>query len=324
MIMATTHRTKVLILGSGPAGLTAAIYAARASLQPILVHGLQPGGQLTITTDVENYPGFAQTIQGPWLMEQMEAQAKHVGTTIINDYITAVDLSQRPFVAKGDGGDTYIADTLIIATGAQAKWLGLPSEQTYQGFGVSACATCDGFFYRGKKVVVVGGGNTAVEEALYLTNHATEVVLVHRRDSFRAEKILQQRLFANPKITVIWDHVVDEILGAEGQGVTGVRLKHAKTGAPQDVGTDGVFVAIGHTPNTELFKGQLPLDSEGYLTTKPGTTQTTVAGVFAAGDVQDKIYRQAVTAAGTGCMAALEAEKFIAHHAHSEAAEAAD
>lgn len=322
--MATTHRTKVLILGSGPAGLTAAIYAARASLQPILVHGLQPGGQLTITTDVENYPGFAQTIQGPWLMEQMEAQAKHVGTNILNDYIVSVDLSQRPFVAKGDGGDTYVADTLIIATGAQAKWLGLPSEQAYQGFGVSACATCDGFFYRGKKVVVVGGGNTAVEEALYLTNHATEVVLVHRRDSFRAEKILQQRLFANPKITVIWDHVVDEILGAEGKGVTGVRLKSVKTGATQEIATDGFFVAIGHTPNTELFKGQLPLDVEGYLTTKPGTTQTTVPGVFAAGDVQDKIYRQAVTAAGTGCMAALEAEKFIAHHAHSEAAEAAD
>ena len=320
--MATTHRTKVLILGSGPAGLTAAIYAARASLQPILVHGLQPGGQLTITTDVENYPGFAETIQGPWLMEQMEAQAKHVGTIILNDYIVSVDLSKRPFVAKGDGGDTYIADTLIIATGAQAKWLGLPSEQTWQGFGVSACATCDGFFYRGKKVVVVGGGNTAVEEALYLTNHATEVVLVHRRDSFRAEKILQQRLFANPKIKVIWDHTVDEILGEEGKGVTGVRLKHVKTGATQEVATDGFFVAIGHTPNTELFKGQLPLDSEGYLTTKPGTTQTAVAGVFAAGDVQDKIYRQAVTAAGTGCMAALEAEKFIAHHAHSEAAAA--
>jgi thioredoxin reductase (NADPH) len=323
--MATTHRTKVLILGSGPAGLTAAIYAARASLQPILVHGLQPGGQLTITTDVENYPGFAQTIQGPWLMEQMEAQAKHVGTTILNDYIVSVDLSKRPFVARGDGGDTYIADTLIIATGAQAKWLGLPSEQTYQGFGVSACATCDGFFYRGKKVVVVGGGNTAVEEALYLTNHATEVVLVHRRDSFRAEKILQQRLFANPKVKVIWDHVVEEILGEDGKGVTGVRLKNVKSGATQEVATDGFFVAIGHTPNTELFRGQLPLDSEGYLTTKPGTTQTGIPGVFAAGDVQDKIYRQAVTAAGTGCMAALEAEKFIAHHAHSDAAaDAAD
>ncbi len=321
--MATTHRTKVLILGSGPAGCTAAIYAARASLQPIMVHGLQPGGQLTITTDVENYPGFASVIQGPWLMEQMEAQAKHVGTTIINDYIVSVDLSKRPFVAQGDSGDTYIGDTLIIATGAQARWLGLPSEQSFQGFGVSACATCDGFFYRGKKVVVVGGGNTAVEEALYLTNHASEVVLVHRRNSLRAEKILQQRLFAHPKIKVVWDHVVDEILGAEGQGVTAVRLKHAQIGATQDIATDGVFIAIGHTPNTELFKGQLPLDAEGYLVTKPGTTQTAVAGVFAAGDVQDKIYRQAVTAAGTGCMAALEAEKFIAHHAQP-AAEAAD
>jgi thioredoxin reductase (NADPH) len=321
--MATTHRTKVLILGSGPAGCTAAIYAARASLQPIMVHGLQPGGQLTITTDVENYPGFASVIQGPWLMEQMEAQAKHVGTTIINDYIVSVDLSRRPFVARGDSGDTYIGDTLIIATGAQAKWLGLPSEQAFQGFGVSACATCDGFFYRGKKVVVVGGGNTAVEEALYLTNHASEVVLVHRRDSLRAEKILQERLFAHPKIRVVWNHVVDEILGAEGQGVTGVRLKHAQTGATQEVVTDGVFVAIGHTPNTELFKGQLPLDAEGYLTTKPGTTQTSVAGVFACGDVQDKVYRQAVTAAGTGCMAALEAEKFVAHHAQPSA-DAAD
>lgn len=322
--MATTHHTKVLILGSGPAGCTAAIYAARASLNPILVHGLQPGGQLTITTDVENYPGFAEVIQGPWLMEQMEAQAKHVGTTIINDYIVSVDLSKRPFVAKGDGGDTYVAETLIIATGAQARWLGLESEQHFQGFGVSACATCDGFFYRGKKVVVVGGGNTAVEEALYLTNHASEVVLVHRRDSLRAEKILQQRLFAHPKITVVWDHVVDEILGTgEIKGVTGVRLKNTKTGTTQDIATDGVFVAIGHTPNTELFRGQLPLDAEGYLTTRPGTTQTTIPGVFAAGDVQDKIYRQAVTAAGTGCMAALEAEKFIAHN-EQPSAEAAD
>ena len=322
--MATTHHTKVLILGSGPAGCTAAIYAARASLEPILVHGLQPGGQLTITTDVENYPGFADVIQGPWLMEQMEAQAKHVGTTIINDYIVSVDLSKRPFVAKGDGGDTYVAETLIIATGAQARWLGLESEQHFQGFGVSACATCDGFFYRGKKVVVVGGGNTAVEEALYLTNHASEVVLVHRRDSLRAEKILQQRLFAHPKITVVWEHVVDEILGdGDPKGVTGVRLKNTRTGTTQDIATDGVFVAIGHTPNTELFKGQLPLDAEGYLTTRPGTTQTTIPGVFAAGDVQDKIYRQAVTAAGTGCMAALEAEKFIAHN-EQPSAEAAD
>ncbi|WP_298723807.1 thioredoxin-disulfide reductase [uncultured Ferrovibrio sp.] len=322
--MAATYRTKVLILGSGPAGCTAAIYAARASLKPILVHGLQPGGQLTITTDVENYPGFAEVIQGPWLMQQMEAQAAHVGTEIINDYIVSVDLSKRPFVAKGDTGDTYIGDTLIIATGAQARWLGLPSEQAFQGFGVSACATCDGFFFRGKKVVVVGGGNTAVEEALYLTNHASEVTVVHRRDSFRAEKILQQRLFANPKIKVIWDSVVDEILGdEEPKGVTGVRLKNVKTGATQVVPTDGVFIAIGHSPNTELFKGQLPLDSDGYLVTKPGTTQTSIPGVFAAGDVQDKIYRQAVTAAGTGCMAALEAEKFLAHHAEPSA-EAAD
>ncbi|WP_430395725.1 thioredoxin-disulfide reductase [Ferrovibrio sp.] len=322
--MAQTFRTKVLILGSGPAGTTAAIYAARASLKPIMVHGLQPGGQLTITTDVENYPGFAEVIQGPWLMEQMEAQAKHVGTEIIHDIITEIDLSKRPFVAKGDSGDSYIADALIIATGAQARWLGLPSEQAFQGFGVSACATCDGFFFRGKKVVVVGGGNTAVEEALYLTNHAAEVTVVHRRDGFRAEKILQDRLFANPKIKVVWDHVIDEIQGGdEPKGVNAVRLKNVKSGAVQTLATDGVFIAIGHTPNTTLFQGQLPLDAEGYITTKPGTTQTTIPGVFAAGDVQDKIYRQAVTAAGTGCMAALEAEKFIAEHSH-HAAEAAD
>ncbi len=322
--MAQTFSTKVLILGSGPAGATAAIYAARASLKPIMVHGLQPGGQLTITTDVENYPGFAEVIQGPWLMEQMEAQAKHVGTEIIHDIITEIDLSKRPFVAKGDSGDTYVAEALIIATGAQARWLGLPSEQAFQGFGVSACATCDGFFFRGKKVVVVGGGNTAVEEALYLTNHAAEVTVVHRRDGFRAEKILQDRLFANPKIKVVWDSVIDEILGGEEpKGVNAVRLKNVKTGAVQTLATDGVFIAIGHTPNTTLFQGQLPLDADGYLTTKPGTTQTTIPGVFAAGDVQDKIYRQAVTAAGTGCMAALEAEKFVAGHSH-HAAEAAD
>lgn len=322
--MAQTYRTKVLILGSGPAGCTAAIYAARASLKPIMVHGLQPGGQLTITTDVENYPGFADVIQGPWLMEQMEAQAKHVGTEIIHDIIVEVDFSQRPFVAKGDSGDTYIGDAVIIATGAQARWLGLPSEQAFQGFGVSACATCDGFFFRGKKVVVVGGGNTAVEEALYLTNHASEVTVVHRRDTFRAEKILQDRLFANPKIKVVWDHAIDEILGGdEPKGVNAVRLKNVKTGSTQTLPTDGVFIAIGHTPNTTLFKGQLPLDAEGYLTTKAGTTQTSIPGVFAAGDVQDKIYRQAVTAAGTGCMAALEAEKFIAGISH-HAAEAAD
>lgn len=319
--MAQTYHTKVLILGSGPAGCTAAIYAARASLKPILVHGLQPGGQLTITTDVENYPGFADVIQGPWLMEQMEAQAKHVGTEIIHDIIVELDLSKRPFVAKGDSGDLYIGDTLIIATGAQARWLGLPSEQEFQGFGVSACATCDGFFFRGKKVVVVGGGNTAVEEALYLTNHAAEVTVVHRRDTFRAEKILQDRLFANPKIKVVWDHAIDEILGEhDPKGVNAVRLKHVKTGATQTLATDGVFIAIGHTPNTALFQGQLPLDAEGYLLTRPGTAQTSIPGVFAAGDVQDKIYRQAVTAAGSGCMAALDAEKFIAGIGHHAAA----
>jgi len=325
--MPQAFHSKVLILGSGPAGCTAAIYAARASLKPIMVHGLQPGGQLTITTDVENYPGFAKVIQGPWLMQEMEAQAAHVGTEIIHDVIVSVDLSKRPFTAIGDSGDTYTGDTLVIATGAQARWLGIPSEQLLQGFGVSACATCDGFFFRGKEVVVVGGGNSAVEEALYLTNHASKVTIVHRRDSFRAEKILQERLFANPKINVIWDHAVDEILGGgEPKGVTGVRLKHTRTGALQEIKTDGVFIAIGHTPNTALFKGQLPLDNDGYLITKPGSTQTAIPGVFAAGDVQDKIYRQAVTAAGTGCMAALEAEKFVAGigHGASHGAEAAD
>ena len=321
--MATEHKTKVLILGSGPAGCTAAIYAARASLSPIPVHGLQPGGQLTITTDVENYPGFAETIQGPWLMEQMEAQAAHVGTTIIADTIVEVDLSKRPFVAIGDSGDRYIGDTLIIATGAQARWLGLASEKQFQGFGVSACATCDGFFFRGKEVAVIGGGNTAVEEALYLTNHATKVTLIHRRDQLRSEKILQQRLFANPKIEVVWDHVADEVLGSqEPPGVTGLRIAHAKTGAKRDLKLDGVFVAIGHTPNTQIFKGKLDMDGEGYLVTRPGTTFTNVPGVFACGDVQDKIYRQAVTAAGTGCMAALDAEKFLAHAALPQAAAA--
>ncbi len=319
--MPQTFRSKVLILGSGPAGCTAAVYAARASLKPILVHGLQPGGQLTITTDVENYPGFAEVIQGPWLMEQMEAQARHVGTEIIHDIIVDLDLSKRPFVATGDSGDSYIADALIIATGAQARWLGLPSEQEFQGFGVSACATCDGFFFRGKKVVVVGGGNTAVEEALYLTNHAAEVTVVHRRNGFRAERILQDRLFANPKIKVVWDHVIDEILGdSEPRGVNAVRLKHVSTGATQTLDTDGVFIAIGHSPNTALFKGQLPLDGDGYLVTKPGSAQTAIPGVFAAGDVQDKIYRQAVTAAGSGCMAALDAEKFLAGISHHAAA----
>ncbi len=303
-----------MILGSGPAGCTAAIYAARANLSPILVHGLQPGGQLTITTDVENYPGFADVIQGPWLMEQMEAQAKHVGTQIINDYIMSVDLSKRPFVCKGDSGDEYIADTLIIATGAQARWLGIETEEKFQGFGVSACATCDGFFFRGKEVVVIGGGNSAVEEAIYMTNHASKVTLIHRRDSLRAEKIAQDRLFKNPKISVIWDSVVEEILGTENpKSVNAVRLKNLKTGAVTDYQTDGVFVAIGHTPNTSLFKGQIDMDNEGYIVTKAGTTTTSVAGVFAAGDVQDKTYRQAVTAAGTGCMAALEADRFLSH-----------
>jgi len=312
--MANLHQSKVLILGSGPAGYTAAIYAARASLQPILVQGIQPGGQLTITTDVENYPGFADVIQGPWLMEQMQKQAEHVGTRLVSDTIVEVDLSRRPFVCLGDSGDRYEADSLIICTGATAKWLGLPSEETFRGGGVSACATCDGFFFRGKEVVVVGGGNTAVEEALYLTHHASKVTLVHRRDSLRAEKILQQRLFRNPKVTVLWDQTVAEIVGERAPAplVQGVRLRHARTGAETTLPTDGVFVAIGHSPNTELFKGKLAMDGEGYLLSRPDSTATDIEGVFAAGDVQDKVFRQAVTAAGTGCMAALEAEKWLA------------
>jgi len=319
--MSTTHQSKVLIIGSGPAGYTAAIYAARASLKPILVQGLQPGGQLTITTDVENYPGFADVIQGPWLMEQMQKQAEHVGTQVVFDVITDVDLSRRPFVATGDSGDRYIGDTLIISTGAQARWLGLPSEETFRGGGVSACATCDGFFFRGKEVVVVGGGNTAVEEALYLTNHATRVTLIHRRESLRAEKILQERLFRNLKINVVWDSVVEEIVGetAPHPLVQGVRLRNIKTGATQVLRTDGVFIAIGHTPNTELFKGKLSMDSEGYIVTRQGTVETDISGVFAAGDVQDKVYRQAVTAAGTGCMAALDAERYLAGHEATQA-----
>ena len=308
------NHTKVLIIGSGPAGYSAAIYAARANMQPILVQGTQPGGQLTITTDVENYPGFAEAIQGPWLMEQMEAQANHVGVRIESDHIAKVDLSARPFKATGESGAEYSGDTLIICTGAQAKWLGIPSESKFQGFGVSGCATCDGFFFRGKAVMVVGGGNTAVEEAIYLTNHASSVTLVHRRDTLRAEKIAQDRLFANPKVKVIWNHEVEEVLGSEGPlSVNGVRLRNNLTNELVELPIDGVFIAIGHTPNTAMFKDQLEMDSEGYLITKPGTTTTSVAGVFAAGDVQDKIYRQAVTAAGTGCMAALEADKFIAH-----------
>ncbi len=315
--MSQTHQSRVLIVGAGPAGYTAAIYAARASLSPMLVAGLQPGGQLMITTDVENYPGFADVIQGPWLMEQMAAQAAHVGTRIVEDLITQVDLSARPFRCVGDSGDIYLADAVIIATGAQARWLGLPSEQALQGRGVSACATCDGFFYRGKDVAVVGGGNTAVEEALYLTHHADRVTLIHRRDTLRAEKILQARLFANPKISVIWDSVVEEIeAGGTPEVTTGVRLRNVKTGTGTTLPVDGVFIAIGHTPNTAIFAGQVAMDAEGYIQTQPGSTRTSVPGVFAAGDVQDKVFRQAVTAAGTGCMAALEVEKFLAEQQH--------
>ena len=307
------HHSKVLIIGAGAAGYTAAIYAARANLQPILVTGLQPGGQMTITTDVENYPGFADIIQGPWLMEQMRQQAEHVGTRIILDLIVTVDLARRPFVATGDSGDTYTADTVIIATGAQARWLGLPSEEVFRGFGVSACATCDGFFFRGKEVVVVGGGNTAVEEAIYLTNHASRVTLVHRRNALRAEKILQDRLFRNPKIDIVWDSVVEEILGVhEPPVVTGIRLRNLHTGSLTEHSCGGVFIAIGHTPVSGFMAGQLPLDPEGYILARPGSTETEIPGVFAAGDVRDKIFRQAVTAAGMGCMAALEAEKFLA------------
>ena len=313
--MPTTHTIPVLIIGAGPAGYTAAIYTARAGLKPMLVAGLQPGGQLTITTEVENYPGFATAIQGPWLMEQMQAQAEHVGTTIVYDIITEVDFTARPFRCVGDSGDVYVAESVIVATGAQARWLGLESEKLLQGAGVSACATCDGFFFRGKDVAVVGGGNTAVEEALYLAGLAASVTLIHRRDSFRAEKILQKRLFSNPKIKVIWNHTVEEILAAARPTVDSVRLRDVVTGAEQTIAVDGVFIAIGHTPTTALFKGKLELDADGYILTTPGTTRTSIPGLFAAGDVQDKVWRQAVTAAGTGCMAALEAEKFIAEHA---------
>ena len=310
--MAQHRHRKVLIIGSGAAGYTAGIYAARANLAPILVSGMQPGGQLTITTDVENYPGFADPIQGPWLMEQMLAQAQHVGTEIINDLIVDVDFSQRPFQCKGDSGDIYGGDTVVIATGAQARWLGLPSEQKFQGFGVSACATCDGFFYRDKEVVVVGGGNTAVEEAIFLTNFATKVTLIHRRDTLRAEKIMQDRLFRNSKIEVIWNSVVDEIIGSdEPLGVIGVRVHNLQTAVTTDCAADGVFIAIGHDPATNMFRGQVEIDEEGYVITAADSTTTSVAGVFAAGDVKDRIYRQAVTAAGMGCMAALEAEKFL-------------
>jgi thioredoxin reductase (NADPH) len=308
-----THHRDVIILGSGPAGYTAAVYAARAMLKPLIIQGSQPGGQLTITTDVENYPGFATAIQGPWLMEQMQAQAEHVGTEVIMDHISAVDLKSRPFKLTGDSGDHYTCNALIICTGAQARWLGIPSELAFQGHGVSACATCDGFFYKGKEVLVVGGGNTAVEEALFLTNFAKHVTVVHRRDSFRAEKILQERLAKNPKIEVIWDTAVDEILGsADPKSVTSVRLKNVKTGALFERAFDGIFIAIGHAPATSLFVGQLPMTKSGYLITKPDSTATDIPGVFAAGDVKDEVFRQAVTAAGMGCMAALEAEKFLA------------
>ena len=311
--MATTHRSRVLIIGSGPAGYSAAIYAARANLEPIMVQGLEPGGQLTITTDVENYPGFADIVQGPWLMEQMAGQAQAVGTRLIHDMVVAADFSKRPFVCAGDSGDFYVGDTVIVCTGAQAKWLGLESEQRFMGFGVSACATCDGFFFRGKEVAVIGGGNTAVEEALYLTNHASRVTLVHRRDALRAEKILQDRLFRNDKIEILWDHVLAEIEGeSEPPTVTGIAMRHVETDALQRIPLSGVFIAIGHRPNTELFAGQLTMDAEGYIQTMADSTTTNVPGVFAAGDVQDKVFRQAVTAAGTGCMGALEAEKFLA------------
>ncbi len=321
-----THTTRMLILGSGPAGLSAAIYGARAGMKPIVVQGVQPGGQLTTTTDVENYPGFRDVIQGPWLMEEMQAQAEHVGTTMLWDTITGVDLSRRPFRLTGDSGDVYEGEVLVIATGAQARWLGLDSEEALKGKGVSACATCDGFFYRGKKVAVIGGGNTAVEEALYLTNHSPQVTLIHRRDTLRAERILQERLFANERITVLWDKAVAGFVDGGGQaGLVALDLEDTRTGEPSRLETDGAFVAIGHSPATKLFKGHLDLDVDGYLAIEPGSTRTSVPGVFACGDVADKVYRQAVTAAGTGCMAALDAERFLAHAAfESDRAAAAE
>lgn len=310
--MTNENHRKIVIIGSGPAGYTAAIYAARASFEPMLITGSQPGGQLSITTDVENYPGFAETIQGPWLMEQMAEQAVNVGTKIVNDYVTKIDLKTSPFVITTESDVVYTADSVVLATGAQAKWMGLESEAKFQGFGVSGCATCDGFFFRNKKVIVIGGGNTAVEEALHLTHHASEVILVHRRDELRAEKILQDRLFKHPKVKVMWNTVLEEILGDDQpKNVTGVKLKDTLTNEVSQVDIDGVFIAIGHSPNTALVAGQIELDNEGYIITKPGTTQTNIPGVFACGDVQDKIYRQAVTAAGTGCMSALEAGKFL-------------
>lgn len=322
--MSDSVHTKVLIIGSGPAGYTAGIYAARANLEPVIVTGLEQGGQLMITTDVENYPGFADVIQGPWLMEQMKLQAEHVGTKILNDYITKVDLSARPFKAFGDSGTVYSGDTVIIATGAKARWLGLESEGTFRGRGVSACATCDGFFFRGKEVAIVGGGNTAVEEALFLTNFCSKVTLIHRRDSLKAEKILQKRLFENPKVEVIWDSAIEEIVGNDS-GMTGVRIKNVKTGSERTLEKQGLFVAIGHDPATELFKGILTMDSGHYIQTASDSTTTSIPGVFAAGDVTDSVYRQAVTAAGMGCMAALEADRFLAHQdkavPHDKAAE---
>lgn len=319
--MAQPIHAKVVIIGSGPAGYTAAIYAARAMLDPVLIQGIQPGGQLTITTDVENYPGFADVIQGPWLMEQMEKQAAHVGTRLVTDMVTKLELARRPFRITCDSGDVYLADTVVLATGAQARWLGLASEEAFKGFGVSACATCDGFFYRGKEVAVVGGGNTAVEEALFLTNFATRVTLIHRRDSLRAERILQERLFKNPKINVLWDSAIEEIRGEENpRKVTSVRIRNVKTGAITTLPTDGVFIAIGHAPATELVAGQVKMKPSGYIEVAPHSTATSVPGLFAAGDVADETYRQAVTAAGLGCMAALEAERFLALHVAERAA----
>ena len=313
--MSDTHLSKVLIVGSGAAGYTAAIYASRANLKPALVRGIQPGGQLTITTDVENYPGFAEAVQGPWLMDQIHEQAKNVGTEMFEDTIVEADLSARPFRAVGDSGAVYTGDTLIIATGASARWLGLESEQKFSGYGVSACATCDGFFFREKPVAVIGGGNTAVEEALFLTNFATKVSLIHRRDELRAEKILQDRLFGNDKIAPVWDSVLEEVLGIDNPpGVTGARIKNVKSCEVSELSVEGIFIAIGHDPNTELFKGQLDMDDDRYIITAPDSTATSVPGVFATGDVQDKVYRQAVTAAGTGCMGALEAERFLAEN----------
>ena len=312
MNQSSTKHTKVLILGSGPAGYTAAVYAARAMLKPILVHGIQPGGQMTITTDVENYPGYAEVIQGPWLMDQMKEQAKAVGTELIEDHIKSVDLSKNPFKVIGDSGKIYTADALIISTGAQARWLNLKSEEEYKGFGVSACATCDGFFFKEKEVAVVGGGNSAVEEAIFLTKFASKVKLIHRRDKLRAEKLLQTKLMNNKKIEIIWDSVVEDVMGQKDpKNVTGIKIKNLKTNSVSDLKIDGLFIAIGHDPATSLFKGQLDMDKDGYIITKPDSTATKILGVYAAGDVKDKIFRQAVTAAGMGCMSALEAEKFL-------------